>query len=34
MMDKEKKLKENGWVPVFTGASINPNETASSQATA
>ena len=25
-MDKEKKLKENG--PVFTGASINPNETA------
>ncbi len=30
MMDKEKKLKESGGsaAPVFTGASINPNETA------
>jgi hypothetical protein len=30
MMEKEKKLKENGGAPAFTGASINPNETASS----
>lgn len=28
MMDKEKKLKESGATPIFTGTSINPNETA------
>jgi hypothetical protein len=32
MMDKEKKLKESsgGGAATFTGASINPNDTASS----